>query len=137
MAQQCNKNSKYVNPHEVTPDKPFHIAFLREITDQYDAGEISYGKMVEMLNDVAIKWHNSTISKMETVQTAVEWYYEQTVIEGKTNYYELLEQAKAMEKEQIMSAWLNGDADSMYDPKQLEEQAEQYYNETYGKSDNL
>ena len=42
-----------------------------------------------------------------------------------------------MEKEQIMSAWLNSDVDSMYDPKQLEEQAEQYYKETYGKSDNL
>ena len=91
MAQQCNKNSKYVNPHEVTPDKPFHIAFLREITDQYDAGEISYGKMVEMLNEVAMKWYEQkrllieimeadekdglyqpTISKMETIQTPKE-----------------------------------------------------------------
>ena len=39
-------------------DKPFHYAFLREITDQYDAGEISYGKMVDLLNEIAIKWHN-------------------------------------------------------------------------------
>ena len=42
-------------------DKPFHIAFLREITDQYDDGEISYGKLVEMLNDVAMKWHEQML----------------------------------------------------------------------------
>ena len=70
MAQQdkpLKGNSEYINPYEVTPDKPFHIAFLREITDQYDAGEISYGKMVEMLNDVAMKWHEQqNISKKET-----------------------------------------------------------------------
>ena len=81
-----------------------------------------------------------TISKMETVQTAVEWLIDWI---GKNQYFigddllQAFEQALAIEKEQIMSAWLNGDADSMYDPKQLEEQAEQYYKETYGKSDNL
>ena len=37
-------------------------------------------------------------------QTAVEWYYEQTVIQGNTNYYELLEQAKELEKQQIIDA---------------------------------
>ena len=39
-------------------DKPFSIGILREITDQYESGEISYGKMVELLNEIAIKWHN-------------------------------------------------------------------------------
>ena len=39
-------------------EKPFHYAFLREITDQYESGDISYGKMVELLNEIAIKWHN-------------------------------------------------------------------------------
>lgn len=43
-------------------------------------------------------------------------------------------QAKEIEKFQIINAWLNGDADSMYDPKQLQEQAEQYYNEAYGSN---
>jgi hypothetical protein len=37
--------------------KPFNYAFLRETTDQYDNGEISYGRMVEILNEIAIKWH--------------------------------------------------------------------------------
>lgn len=40
------------------PDKPFHIGSLREITDLHDFGEISYSRMVEMLNEVAIEWHN-------------------------------------------------------------------------------
>lgn len=39
-------------------DKPFNTGSLREITDLYEFGDISYGKMVELLNDVAIKWHN-------------------------------------------------------------------------------
>ncbi len=38
-----------------------------------------------------------------------------------------------MEKEQIIHAWREGDNDSMYSPKELDKQAEQYYNETYKK----
>ena len=50
--------------------KPFNTFYLREITDQYDNGEISYGKLVEILNDVAIKWHEQqAISKTETPET--------------------------------------------------------------------
>ena len=61
-------------------------------------------------------------------QTAVEWLIKEFNLE---EYKVTIEFAKAKEKEQITNAWLNGDADSMYDPKQLQEQAEQYYNETY------
>ena len=39
--------------------KPFNIALVRDIMDHYDLGEISFGKMVEMLNDIAIKWHEN------------------------------------------------------------------------------
>jgi hypothetical protein len=39
-------------------DKPFNIGSLREITDLYELGDIRYGKMVELLNEIAIKWHN-------------------------------------------------------------------------------
>ena len=45
----------------------------------------------------------------------------------------LVDEAKEMERDQIIKAWLNGDPDSMYEPKQLQEQAEQYYKETYKK----
>jgi hypothetical protein len=37
--------------------KPFNIALVRDIMDYYDLGEISFSRMVEMLNDIAIKWH--------------------------------------------------------------------------------
>lgn len=43
-------------------------------------------------------------------QTAVEWYYQQTVIEGKTNYSELLEQAMLMQEQHIRMAWIDGHA---------------------------
>jgi len=45
----------------------------------------------------------------------------------------LFEQAKQMEKEQIINAWRNGDNDSMYNSRQLDNDAEQYYNETFVK----
>ena len=57
--------------------------------------------------------------------TAIEWYYEQTVIQGKTNYWELLEQAKEMEKQQIKDAWFDGYGGSAHSE-------DEYYNETYG-----
>ena len=65
-------------------------------------------------------------------QTAVEWLVEQ--INGKSLNKvtidipkELIEQAKAMEKEQILDAFKNGWSWNYHDP-------EQYYNETYGTS---
>lgn len=70
-------------------------------------------------------------------QTAVEWLVDNLpqrfknamLISGK----EIIEEAKQMEKEQIINAWRNGDNDSMYEPEQLDEQAELYYSETYKK----
>lgn len=119
--------------------KPFTIGILREITDQYESGDISYGKMVEMLNEIAIKWHEQTISKMETTQTAVDWLVENLkqfkLSKGIWNYdwenstyvESILEQAKQMEKEQIINAYKFG----------LEDEyvvgSEKYYNETYNK----
>lgn len=71
--------------------------------------------------------------------TAVDWYYEQTVIQGKTNYAELLEQAKQIEKEQILNACIytaSGHSHVGLSDTTVEaeiELAEKYYNETYGK----
>ena len=36
-------------------DKPFNTGSLREITDLYESGEISYGKMVDLLNEIDLK----------------------------------------------------------------------------------
>jgi hypothetical protein len=62
-------------------------------------------------------------------QTALEWLYEEFT---KTNYltedefYMIFNQAKEMEKEQIMEAWFDGTTN--WDS---ESSSEQYYNETF------
>ena len=62
-------------------------------------------------------------------QTAIEWLIEQCPRIETIVAYNILEQAKAMEKEQIINAhnegiWIEGKA---FD------EGEQYYNETYNK----
>jgi len=69
---------------------------------------------------------------MEKKQTAVEWLEEQ--FEESYSYIneifkDTFEQAKEMEKEQIIDAWIATD-------NELQRiAAEQYYNETYGSRD--
>jgi hypothetical protein len=66
-------------------------------------------------------------------QTAVEWFFnklsEKTQANNEKEYWE----AKAMEKEQIVTAFLNGDDLSHLDPKMQHDEAEQYYNKIYNK----
>jgi hypothetical protein len=81
-------------------------------------------------------------------QTAVEWLAEQMEIlhydywaehiskdEKNQRLKQLKEQAKEMEKQQIIDAYdLGSLSDMQYpDPKTLIENAEQYYNETFNK----
>ena len=70
---------------------------------------------------------------METKQTAVEWLVNQLeehyVFQDIKNTV-VFDQAKAMEKEQIVDGVFAG---YNYDGARLEEHSEQYYNETYGK----
>jgi hypothetical protein len=64
-------------------------------------------------------------------QTAVEWFYQRILSK---DIKEVFEQAKAMEKEQIIDAYENGVGDE--NERNLSGQftnAEQYYNETYNK----
>jgi hypothetical protein len=77
-------------------------------------------------------------------QTAVEWLIDR-LLDGSLRFEETkmgflismnnneIEQAKAMEKEQIIKAWWSGENDSSIDPKLMNDMAEQYYNETYNK----
>jgi len=73
---------------------------------------------------------------MNNKQTAVEWLVEQ--IENKngkefSSYYsEFLEQAKEMEKEQVMNAYGHGVADEAGEILDSTKDAEQYYRDTYG-----
>lgn len=75
---------------------------------------------------------------MKTKQTAVDWLEKELLKNGYVNkaYYNqdslnhlenLIEQAKEMEKKQMIDAWEDGQ-DSF-----SSRNAEQYYNETYGK----
>lgn len=75
---------------------------------------------------------------MTTKKTAVEWLVLQFGFQGRNNQEmlyvkQMVEQAKAMEKEQIMDAFRNGLNDWYDKDTSYYENAEQYYNETYGK----
>ena len=59
-------------------------------------------------------------------QTAVNWLVEQICGDHTSEWQEQIDQAKAMEKEQIIDAWDNGCEDDG-----IIDNAEQYYNETY------
>lgn len=67
---------------------------------------------------------------MEKKQTAVEWLFEKLWNEpkDKLTWYAILKQAKEMEKEQMIDSYWNGCQNWDNDKN-----AEQYYNETYGK----
>jgi hypothetical protein len=41
---------------KITGNKPFIVANVREIIDQWDREEISYSRMVEMLNEIAFNY---------------------------------------------------------------------------------
>jgi hypothetical protein len=75
-------------------------------------------------------------------QTAVEWLIEQVNSEqyqiafGQTYIsIDLIEQAKQMEKEQLVKAWDDGDYAYFYSKETGRDfdNGEQYYNETYKK----
>ena len=67
---------------------------------------------------------------MENKQTAVEWLVDE-LLDGKLLMPSLIEQAIAMEKEQIINAHIKGH----YAPSSTLKyhDAEQYYNETYNQ----
>jgi hypothetical protein len=72
-----------------------------------------------MQNITAVKWLVENMQRLNQHESPEEWN-------------KLFEQAKAMEKEQIINA-----IDSQYNydswPKELPTLGEQYYNETYNK----
>lgn len=74
-------------------------------------------------------------------QTAVEWLVEQIKSDqnqkalSASEWMQVIEQAKQMEKEQISKAWDDGDYAYFYSKETSRDfdNGEQYYNETYGK----
>jgi len=73
---------------------------------------------------------------MESKPTAVEWLIEQltpSISLQQKHIDDLKTQAKAMEKEQIMDAFYQGENNSVdyFIPGNKIQESEQYYNETY------
>jgi anionic cell wall polymer biosynthesis LytR-Cps2A-Psr (LCP) family protein len=67
-------------------------------------------------------------------QTAVEWIEHN--IQSDMNFMEimgLIRQAKAMEKEQIQKAFVDGEGGYNSDDGNIERMADDYYNKTYNK----
>lgn len=64
-------------------------------------------------------------------QTAIEWLVEQfNEIHTQRKWKEITDQAKEMEKQQIIDAYSEGDINGIMN---AEKRAEQYYNETFKK----
>ena len=65
-------------------------------------------------------------------QTAVEWLVEQICGDHTSEWQEQIEQAKAMEKEQIIDAYLKDIGKVTIDKALVHwDKAEEYYNETF------
>ena len=83
--------------------------------------------------------------------TAVEWLEEQLLLHTKIEnskyvqqeiidvamwqFNKYLKQAKQMEKEQIIDAWMAGDNDGSLEPKLMEGIAGEYYDDMYSQED--
>ncbi len=66
---------------------------------------------------------------METKQTAVQWLFKNARLNMSVYDWLLcIEHAEEMEREQIIDAYVNGEHQQGF-----ENEAEQYYNEQYGK----
>lgn len=66
-------------------------------------------------------------------QTAVEWFWILLPENISKEYFDLFEQAKAMEKEQIEKAFSDGQETPLNHPTLPHYSREEYYNETYNK----
>ena len=66
-------------------------------------------------------------------QTAVEWLMDRLPHSIETQFSKQIEQAKELEKQQIMDANIAGMEFIPVDPNRHQEDAKQYYNETFNK----
>ena len=85
---------------------------------------------------MTIQQNNITQKLMENSkkQTAVEWLVEQFDLEMQDDFHlTKIKQAKEMEKQQIIEAWIDGNHSEMRGGKFIKPIAEQYYNETFKK----
>ena len=65
--------------------------------------------------------------------SAVEWLFETMAKTPMTDWYNVLEQAKAMEKEQTVKAFSDGQETPINNPTLPHYSRDEYYNDTYNK----
>jgi hypothetical protein len=69
-------------------------------------------------------------------QTAVEWFWIYLEDNISKKYFDLFQQAKEMEKQQIIDAFWNGDNTDSISEQDSKEFAKKYFKETYGGQNN-
>ena len=87
--------------------------------------------MIEYKQQTALEWYDNEIEKLFNQFTIDKI----NIYEFRTKRFKLLEQAKEMEKEQIINAFCNGDNTDCTSEQNIEEFADEWYNETYGGGD--
>ena len=104
------------------------------MTNNKQQTEINAVEYLDKVNQFAKE--NNTDKRRQ--QTAIEWFSQQVldnwndIDAGARDIIEFFNKAKEMEKEQIINAFCNGDNTDCTSEQNIEEFAEQYYNETYG-----
>jgi len=70
-------------------------------------------------------------------QTAVDWFLDEILKCGYIKKLPIIEfqQAKEMEKEQMIDAWSNGWLNDYQSDEDVKNSAEQYYNETFNTNE--
>lgn len=119
------------NKTDVTDDALSAVAYSLLHTKQ--SLQFTHGDKKYILKVVEIKEEGVAVMTNNKQQTAVEWLYNE-LLNSEPNILEwnkLLEQAKLMEKEQIKDAYWNG-SDGIKTKTQILNEAEQFFNETYG-----
>jgi hypothetical protein len=87
------------------------------------------------INNYKLKHIKNKTMAQQTNLTAVEWLIEQLQAPCRGIPSHIVEQAKQMEKEQLVKAWDDGDYAYFYSKETGRDfdNGEQYYNETYKK----
>lgn len=104
-----------------------------EMPGHYSGRNRTYEEAKKMVDKLNKNGEHRPYTMTGTQQTAVEWLRKEWLKRDMdTSIKDLFEQAKAMEKEQIVKSWHNGyeNQSPMIDEDNC---GQTYYNETYGK----
>ena len=80
------------------------------------------------MKQTAVEWFEKNISKY------ISYHYDKAY-EEHDEVTKIFEQAKAMEKEQMIDAWSNGWLNDYQSDEDVKNSAEHYYNETFNTNE--